>query len=281
MRLDELLAACTRVQFRSVQTQNRCIVPWLVLAEAVGDEVRKLSACLEISETRGAMLSLPRGFLELVGARSELVTLEWLEPKALRCREHWDGTVILADGGQGLLDWLEAELRKLHWTFCFTHSQEWSSKPTLQLGPQSLGTPWAYLLVSRGEQPWLRVCLGLEELENAAFEECLLWKSALWVGYGERVYRIDLHWPEITEVPAPFYFGSFYPLEDTLLVCSGTHLLCLDARGQLMWTSPELAADGILINELCDGVIEGQAECDPPDGWVPFRVELASGRLLD
>ena len=42
MRLDELLAASSRVQFRSVQTQNRCIVPWLVLAEAVGDEVREL-----------------------------------------------------------------------------------------------------------------------------------------------------------------------------------------------------------------------------------------------
>jgi hypothetical protein len=281
LTLEELLAASTRVQFRSVQTQNRYIVPWLVLAEAVGDEVRELSACLRVADSGGLILSSPEGFLEFYNTDGRLATVDWLPEEHLRCREHWEDDARLADGGQGLLGWLEAELRKLHWTFCFTHDQEWSSRPTLQLGPPSSGTPWAYLLVSRGEQPWLRVCLDLEELEGAAFEECLVWNSALWVGYGERVYRIDLHWAEITEVPVPFYFGSFYPLEDSMLVCSGTHLLRLDARGQLLWTSTELAADGILINELCDGVLEGQAECDPPDGWVPFRLELASGRLLD
>lgn len=235
MRLDDLLAASSRVQFRSVQTQNRCIVPWLVLAEAVDDEVRELGACLRVADSDGLILSSPEGFLEFYDPEGRLATVDWLPEEYLRCREHWEGDAELTDGGRGLLAWLEADLRKLRWTFCFTHDQEWSSKPTLQLGPQSLGTPWAYLLVSRAEQPWLRVCLGLKELESAAFEECLLWKSALWVGYGKRVYRIDCTGRRPRKCRCPFTSAASIPWR--------TACWCARALTCCAWT-PEVSCCG-------------------------------------
>lgn len=80
-----------------------------------------------------------------------------------------------------------------------------------------------------------------------------------------------------TEVTVEFYFGSFYPLPDSLLVCSGTRLYRLSPTGELMWTSPELGIDGVIVSEVRDGLILGEGEWDPPGGWLPFQISLATG----
>ena len=168
----------------------------------------------------------------------------------------------------------------LNWRFAHTHESEWSSRPTVQLGPASLGSPWAYLLICRGEDPWLRVCLELDEHEYPHLEECLLWRSALWVGYGGRVCRIDPESLVVRQHRLSWYFDQFYPLEDSLLVCSASHLTRLDPDGNLLWTSPEIGLDGVLVSNVQDGIIEGQGEYDPPGGWVDFRLDLNRGELL-
>ena len=168
----------------------------------------------------------------------------------------------------------------MDWSFNFTHSTEWSARPSLQLGPPSLGTPWCYLLVERDGKPWLRVCLELEQADYPAFEECLEWQSALWVGFGNRVFRIGLAELDTREYRLDSYFGSFYPLDHSLLICSACRLYHLDALGNVLWTSPEIGLDGVLVSEVSQFVIEGQGEWDPPGGWLNFRVDLNSGHLL-
>ena len=168
----------------------------------------------------------------------------------------------------------------MNWSFAHTHSSEWSARRTLQLGPPSLGTPWAYLLVERDEQPWLRACLELEEHDYPAFEECLEWLEALWVGFGSHVFRIGLPDLEIREIKLDDYFGGFYPLQDGLLVCSARQLYHLDALGNLLWISPEIGLDGVVVHDVSAGVIHGQGEWDPPGGWLDFWVDLNRGNLL-
>lgn len=169
----------------------------------------------------------------------------------------------------------------MDWCFAHTHGAEWSGRTTLQLGPASLGTPWSYLLVEREGQPWLRLCLELAESDYPAFESCLHWRGALWVGFGNRAFRVGLEDLVVQEFPLEGYFGEFYPLEDSLLVSSASRLLHLDARGSILWTSPELGLDGVLVSDVADAVIEGQGEWDPPGGWRDFRLDLNQGHLLE
>ena len=166
----------------------------------------------------------------------------------------------------------------MEWSFRHTHSTEWSGRTTLQLGPPSSGTAWAYLLVERDSNPWLKVCLDLADNDYPAFEECLEWRDALWVGFGSHVFRIGLPRLEIREFPLDSYFGNFHPLDNSLLICSGCRLHHLDALGNPLWTSPELGLDGVLVSDVHDGVIEGQGEWDPPGGWVDFRLDLRRGQ---
>lgn len=168
----------------------------------------------------------------------------------------------------------------MNWSFNFTHGTEWSALPTLQLGPPSLGTPWCYLLVERNGKPWLRACLELADQDYPAFEECLEWRDALWVGFGSRAFRIGLADLDTREIPLDSYFGSFYPLENSLLICSACRLHHLDDQGDLLWTSPEVGLDGVLVSGVSSGIIEGQGEWDPPGGWRDFRLDLNRGDLL-
>ena len=59
-----------------------------------------------------------------------------------------------------------------------------------------------------------------------------------------------------------------------------TYEVNLDEEGELLWTSPALGVDGVLVHSIDDGVIAGEGEWDPPGGWRPFRVALSSGLAL-
>ncbi|HEX4382949.1 MAG TPA: hypothetical protein VH083_08370, partial [Myxococcales bacterium] len=74
-----------------------------------------------------------------------------------------------------------------------------------------------------------------------------------------------------------WYFGHLYPLEDKLLVASASRLHCFDQQGIAVWQSADLGLDGVIVDSVDDGVIHGQGEWDPPGGWRPFRVALATG----
>jgi hypothetical protein len=78
------------------------------------------------------------------------------------------------------------------WAFTHTHGQEWSDCKSLRFGPPRAGTPWRYLLISRNGHCWLKICLELAHEEFHAFEECLYWEQALWIGFGYRVVRLGL-----------------------------------------------------------------------------------------
>jgi len=73
------------------------------------------------------------------------------------------------------------------------------------------------------------------------------------------------------------YFGHFYVVGDRLLVATATELICFGEDADLIWKRSNLAIDGVIVDGIGDGVIEGQGEWDPPGGWRTFRLLLSTG----
>ena len=64
-----------------------------------------------------------------------------------------------------------------------------------------------------------------------------------------------------------------------VLISSADSLWHLDASGQELWRVDDLGVDGVVIFDVKHGVVHGSGEWDPPGGWLPFEVELRTGRV--
>jgi hypothetical protein len=73
------------------------------------------------------------------------------------------------------------------------------------------------------------------------------------------------------------YFIEIREAPDYLLAVSGSGVARIDGDGGLRWHTRHLGIDGVVIDRIEDGVIVGQGEWDPPGGWRPFRISLATG----
>jgi hypothetical protein len=63
-------------------------------------------------------------------------------------------------------------------------------------------------------------------------------------------------------------------------VASGERVLRFNRDGSKMWESDQIAVDGVIISSVDEVSISGQAEWDPPGGWRPFALSLATGGVL-
>lgn len=138
------------------------------------------------------------------------------------------------------------------------------------------GLPWQCLALFVGDRP---------QLPPAA---CAVGTTVA-VGYGEHIYFLDVSTRHLVTRPLDAYFGSLYDAAAVeapeqsfaFLVGSASTLQRFDVAGNLLWESPRLGVDGVLVHEVTDGVVAGVGEWDPPDGWRPFRLSLADGRRLE
>jgi len=79
-------------------------------------------------------------------------------------------------------------------------------------------------------------------------------------------------------VDCGFYFGSFKIADTDLLIATASQILCFGPNGEMKWASAQLGIDGVLIEDLKNGVISGTGEWDPPGGWKPFRISIETGQ---
>ncbi len=113
-----------------------------------------------------------------------------------------------------------------------------------------------------------------------AFQEAIVWSDFVVIGFGGRVHFASLATLEVTTVALSGHFGHLYPLPEHLLVADAEYLRCFDKAGAMLWRSAELGIDGVIVDRVADGIIEGQGECDPPGGWRAFRILLSSGAVV-
>jgi hypothetical protein len=144
-----------------------------------------------------------------------------------------------------------------------------------------LGTADLFVTICDGELPLLRVDLYADSSsESAVFQDAIAWRDHVFVGFGHTVYVIDPKARLGFVVRLESDFAAFYSGEDYLLVASADALLRMTADGKVLWKTPNLGLDGVTINRVGNGYVDGQGEWDPPGGWRPFKLQLESGKLV-
>lgn len=155
--------------------------------------------------------------------------------------------------------------------------EPWTAMEPIRVGsvPTGAGTPGVYLTVEQDGVPFARV--DAWPLAAGPFTQAVTWKHFVVLGWNDHVYLVDPCTREVISVECDGYFGHLYPTDDHLLIADASRLICINERGKRLWESSSLGIDGVVVDDVRDGIIIGQGEWDPPGGWKPFRRELATG----
>jgi len=158
----------------------------------------------------------------------------------------------------------------------------WERIKPLRVGrvPTGLGTPNAYVLVENDGAPFIRVDVYGDE-DCYAFEDVIIWREFVVIGFGSRVHMINCQTQEIISFELDSYFGHFYPGAERLIIASGYTLLLIDPTGRVAWKTEELGLDGVIVDSIEGAFIHGRGEWDPTGGWRPFRVRLDTGEKIE
>jgi hypothetical protein len=146
--------------------------------------------------------------------------------------------------------------------------------------PRGLGTPDRYVTVSDGEVPILRVDVYAYPPDCCPFEDALLWRDNLIIGFGSHVHAVAIANRASSTVALDSYYGYLYPTPDYLLIASGDRLFRMEPDRSILWTTELLAIDGVVVDDPGPPLIRGEAEHDPPGGWERFAVSAADGRTV-
>ena len=146
--------------------------------------------------------------------------------------------------------------------------------------PLGQGTPDLYATVSVDDRPQLRISLYSYPDDAHTFQDSIIWGNFVAIGFGERVYIVNLASRQSIELNLGGYFGHMEKHGDELLIASVERVFCLDSDGKLRWQSPQLGIDGVVLHESTEHEIYGAGEWDPPGGWRDFKLSASSGMLL-
>jgi len=158
----------------------------------------------------------------------------------------------------------------------------WTSLDPVRVGtvPKGLGTPTVYALASIDGQPSLRVDVYDPDGASHPFADAKLWNGYLVIGHGQAIYLVHLTDRQSITIELDAYFGYLYPTDSDLLITSAEKIRCINSSGRVRWTSEVLGIDGVIVTEIVDGTIYAEGEWDPPGGWRPFQLDLATGERI-
>lgn len=150
-----------------------------------------------------------------------------------------------------------------------------------------LGNPDYDVLVSENEKPKYLLHIYLFE-EADCFHELKYSNNHVVIGCGENVYFFNTEQEEIKSYTLSGYFGHLYPIHDVeadffeehILVSSANDLLLFNINGDLNWISTTLGIDGVVVNDVIEGLIIGEGEYDPPGGWIDFKLDIKNGKNI-
>jgi hypothetical protein len=157
----------------------------------------------------------------------------------------------------------------------------WNAMSPVRVGrmPPGTATPDVFVTVERDAEAVLRVDVYADQ-DPTPFREAIVWSDLLVIGFGAKLHIVSLTDRAATSVSLGWYFGHLYPLAERLLVADAEQLRCLDRTGRVLWCSGDLGLDGVVVEDVENGVIKGSGEWDPPGGWRPFRLALSTGERL-
>lgn len=147
--------------------------------------------------------------------------------------------------------------------------------------PSGAGTPARFVTIFREGAPILRVALyASDSNECFAFEDAVIWRDALVVGFGNRVHLIALADHSCRSIDLGCYFGHLYPTDQYVLVASAERVFCIGTDWSVRWRSDVVGIDGVVLSTIEGPIVRGEGEWDPPGGWEPFALRTSSGDRL-
>jgi hypothetical protein len=151
--------------------------------------------------------------------------------------------------------------------------------------PASPPMPDEIVFIDDGDTPFMRLHLYYPAEEYHLRTEIDFWAGWVVVGFAGRAVLISVqdggqHTIRLSDCCPPDsldYFCRISCEKDFLLVTSGRRVFRIGANGEVLWKSKEVGLDGVLAHWVCDGVIHGSGEWDPPGGWIDFKLSLETG----
>ena len=154
--------------------------------------------------------------------------------------------------------------------------EPWRLMDPIRVGPVPTGgAEPQYVTVERDGTPFARV--DAYAAWRGPFTELIVWQRFVVLGWDEVVHLIDPAIRETRGIPCDGYFGHLYALDDRLLIATASELICIDRGGEMAWRRANVGIDGVVVHRINDGIVIGAGEWDPPGGWRPFRLLLATG----
>lgn len=171
----------------------------------------------------------------------------------------------------------------LHLELRETIDAPWLAMEPVVVGdvPSGQGTPCIYVLVEDEGVPVLRIDVHERAPAPHPFAEAIAWAGFVVIGFGAYVHLVETGSRRAKSFPVSCYFGHLYPAEDHLLVADAEYLTCFEPSGAVRWRSERLGIDGVIVTSVEAGVIRVKGEWDPPGGWRPYRISLATGASAD
>jgi hypothetical protein len=154
--------------------------------------------------------------------------------------------------------------------------------------PAGQAMPDETVFIDDGDTPFMRLHIYYPAQEYHLRTEIDFWAGWIVVGFAGRVVLVSIHdggqhTIALSDCQPPEsldYFCRMSCEADFLLVTSGRRVFRIGANGDVLWKSKEVGLDGVIAHWVCDGVIHGSGEWDPPGGWVDFKLSLETGLQL-
>jgi hypothetical protein len=141
------------------------------------------------------------------------------------------------------------------------------------------GTPDLFGLVFQASAPELRVDLYADRSTQLyVYQQGLFFAELLAIGFGHEVHLVSFSEEAPRTLRLSSYFVSLHRASDAVYVVSGEDITRLNLDGDVVWTSPQLAVDGIRVELISEDILSGEAEHDPPGDWRPFRIRTEDGQ---
>ncbi|WP_347254833.1 hypothetical protein [Leminorella grimontii] len=149
------------------------------------------------------------------------------------------------------------------------------------------------VLVSVNEKPqlFLNIYAALDTdgwILEQCFKEIKVNQSTVAILHGMHVHLFDVETHNVTSISLDDYVGNLYSIPDVysdeltenFIVTTFEYTFFINIKTGIKWRSEPCAVDGVLIHDIKENIIYGSGEWDPPGGWVPFTLDLNTGRFI-
>ena len=150
-----------------------------------------------------------------------------------------------------------------------------------------LGAPEYSVLVKKNDIPTVKLQVYLFD-ETDCFKSIICNDETVVIGCGEKVHFYSIGSNLVKTIKLNDYFGYLYSdkgIEENnfkhhLYIASGLKLYKYKADGAKVWESDYLAVDGVILGNIDSGVIVCRGEQDPPGGWVEYKLDESTGKII-